>query len=81
MQNFLSPNPNDKKTNKRIKTEILGMKNDIILFGQQSENNNYNKSINRQILKNINITNSSKPRKEISLINKKICSYHFKTNS
>ena len=81
MQNFLSPNPNDKKTNKRTKTEILGMKNDIILFGQQSENNNYNKSINRQILKNINITNSNKPRKEISLINKKICSYHFKTNS
>ena len=81
MQNILSPNPNDKKVNKRTKTEILGMKNDIILFGQQSENNNYNKSINRQILKNINITNSSKPRKEISLINKKICSYHFKTNS
>ena len=81
MQNFLSPNPNDKKTNKRTKTEILGMNNDIILFGQQNENSNFNKSINRQILKNINITNSSKPRKEISLINKKICSYHFKTNS
>ena len=81
MQNILSPNPNDKKTNKRTKTEILGMNNDIILFGQQNENSNFNKSINRQILKNINITNSSKPRKEISLINKKICSYHFKTNS
>ena len=81
MQNFLSPNANDKKTNKRTKTEILGKKNDIILFGQQSENNNYNKSINRQILKNINITNSNKAKKEISLINKKICSYHFKTNS
>ena len=64
MQNFLSPNPNDKKTNKRIKTEILGMKNDIILFGQQSENNNYNKSINRQILKNINITNSNSLKKK-----------------
>ena len=81
MKNILSPNPNDKKTNKRTKTEILGMNNDIILFGQQNENSNFNKSINRQILKNINITNSSKPRKEISLINKKICSYHFKTNS
>ena len=81
MQSILSPNPNDKKINKRTKTEILGMKNDIILFGQQSENSNYSKSINRQILKNINITNSNKPRKEISLINKKICSYHFKTNS
>ena len=43
--------------------------------------NKYNKSINRQILKNINLTNGHKPHKDISLINKKIINNHFGINS
>jgi len=77
IKNVLSPNKDMKK---RTKTEILGPRNDVFLFGQQSEGNNYNKSINRQILKGINLTNSSKPRKDISLVNKKIVKYHFNLN-
>ena len=68
---------------KRTKTEILGTQSDIFLFGQQNEINpySYNKSINRQILKNINLTNTHRPHKDISLINKKIINYHFGINS
>ena len=65
---------------KRTKTEILGNKTDIFIFGQQPENISYNKSINRQILKNINLTNN-KPHKEIFLVNKKIINYHFNMNN
>ena len=67
-----------KKVKKRTKTEILGKK-DIFLFGQQSDvinPYNYNKSINRQILKNINLTNTNKLHKDTSLINKKKIHYH-----
>ena len=79
-KSLISPRNNMKK---RTKTEILGMKSDIFLFGQQNEINpyNYNKSINRQILKNINLTNTNKQHKDISLINKKIINYHFGINS
>ena len=77
IKNVLSPNKNMKK---RTKTEILGAKSDVYLFGQQNDGINYNKSINRQILKGINLTNSSKPRKDISLVNKKIVKYHFNLN-
>ena len=65
---------------KRTKTEILGNKTDIFIFGQQPENISYNKSINRQILKNINLTNN-KPYKEIFLVNNKIINYHFNMNN
>ena len=79
-KSIISPKNNMKK---RTKTEILGTQSDIFLFGQQNETNpnNYNKSINRQILKNINLTNTQKQHKDISLINKKIISYHFGINS
>ena len=77
---------NNKTTNhnnvkKRTKTEIIGNKTDIFIFGHQGDNNPYNKSINRQILKNINLTNNSKPHKDISLVNKKIINYHFNINN
>ena len=79
-------NPADAKIGnnnikKRTKTEILGNNTDIFIFGNQVDNNLYNKSINRQILKNINFTNNSKYHKEISLINKKIINYHFNINN
>ena len=79
-KSLISPRNNMKK---RTKTEFLGTKTDIFLFGQQNEINpyKYNKSINRQILKNINLTNGHKPHKDISLINKKIINYHFGINS
>ena len=79
-KSLISPRNNMKK---RTKTEILGTQSDIFLFGQQNEINpySYNKSINRQILKNINLTNTHKPHKDISLINKKIINYHFGINS
>ena len=79
-KSLISPRYNVKK---RTKTELLGTKNDIFVFGQQNEINpyKYNKSINRQILKNINLTNAHKPHKEISLINKKIINKHFGINS
>ena len=68
---------------KRTKTEILGMKTDKSLFAQTNEFNayHYNKSINRQILKSINLTSSNRPHKEISLINKKMLSCQFGINS
>jgi hypothetical protein len=75
IKNIISPYQNMKK---RTKTEISCTKSDIFLFGHQSEVN-CNKSINRQILKNINLTNKSNHKKEISLINKKI--YHFNINN
>ena len=70
-KSVISPNNNMKK---RTKTEILGIKTDKFLYGQNNEINgyNYNKSINRQILKNINSTSINRPHKEISLINKKM---------
>ena len=79
-KSLISPRNNVKK---RTKTELLGNKNDVFVFGQQNEINpyKYNKSINRQILKNINLTNAHKPHKEISLINKKIINNHFGINS
>jgi len=77
IKNIISPYQNMKK---RTKTEISGTKSDIFLFGHQSEVN-CNKSINRQILKNINLTNTSKHKKEMSLINKKIINYHFNINN
>ena len=67
-----------KNVKKRTKTEILGKK-DIFHFGQQKDvinPYNYNKSINRQILKNINLTNTSRTHKETSLINKKKINYY-----
>ena len=72
---------NNNNIKKRTKTEILGNKTDIFIFGRQGDNNPYNKSINRQILKNINFTNNSKPHKEISLVNKKVINYHFNINN
>ena len=77
-KNVFSPKKNMKK---RTKSEITGTKSDIFLFGQQNEINTYNKSINRQILKNINLTNVNKQKKEISLINKKIINSHFNINN
>ena len=66
---------------KRAKTEILGNKTDIFMFGKQPESTSYSKSINRQILKNINLTNNNKMHKEISLVNKKILNYQFNINN
>ena len=79
-KSILSPQNNMKK---RTKTEILGIKTDKFLFSQTNEicAYNYNKSINRQILKNINLTSSNRPHKEISLINKKMLSCQFGINS
>ena len=77
-KNVFSPKKNMKK---RTKSEITGTKSDIFLFGQQNEINTYNKSINRQILKNINLTNVNKQKKEISLINKKIINSRFNINN
>ena len=77
-KNVFSPKKNMKK---RTKSEMTGTKSDIFLFGQQNEINTYNKSINRQILKNINLTNVNKQKKEISLINKKIINSHFNINN
>ena len=74
-------NNNNNNMKKRTKTEILGNNTDIFIFGQQGDNYTYNKSINRQILKNINLTNNSKPHKEISLVNKKIINYHLNINN
>ena len=78
IKNAFSPRKNVKK---RTKTEITGAKSDIFLLGQQKEINQYNKSINRQILKNINLTNTNKQKKEISLVNKKIVNSHFNLNT
>ena len=80
-KSLITPHNNSKK---RTKTEIMGNKTDIFLFGQppnEINSYNYSKSINRQILKNINSSNISKPHKEMSLINKKILNYHFGLNS
>ena len=57
---------------KRNKTEMFMNKTDIFLFGQQFDGTQYKKSINRQILKNINLTSNKKGHKEISIVNKKI---------
>ena len=78
MKNAFSPRKNIKK---RTKTEITGAKSDIFLFRQQNEINPYNKSINRQILKNINLTNGNKQKKDIALVNKKIVNSHFNLNT
>ena len=79
-KSIISPQNNMKK---RTKTEILGIKKDKFLFSQANEINSYNysKSINRQILKSINLTSSNRPHKEISLINKKMLSCQFGMNS
>ena len=69
----------NKSLKKRTKTEILGKK-DIFLFGQQNDAinpYNYSKSINRQILKNINLTNINKPNRDTSLNNKININYHY----
>ena len=80
MKSIISPN-NKNNMRKRTKTEILGNKTDIFIFRQQNENNSYNKSINRQILKNINLTNNNRQHKEISLVNKKIVNRQFNLNN
>ena len=87
-KNFINSNNNKNIINnsnsnmkKRTKTEILGNNPNIFIFGQQGENSSYNKSINRQILKNINLTNNSKPHKDISLVNKKIINYRLNNNN
>lgn len=49
---------------KRNKTEMFMNKTDIFLFGQQFESNQYKKSINRQILKNINLIKIKKDIKK-----------------
>ena len=79
-KSIISPQNNMKK---RTKTEIMGIKTDKFLFSQANEINSYNysKSINRQILKSINLTSSNRPHKEISLINKKMLSCQFGINS
>ena len=79
-KSIISPQNNMKK---RTKTEIMGIKTDKFLFSQANEINSYNysKSINRQILKSINLTSSNRPHKEISLINKKMLSSQFGINS
>jgi hypothetical protein len=66
---------------KRNKTEMLMNKTDMFLFGQQFESNQYKKSINRQILKNINLTNNKKGHKEISIVNKKIINSKLNLNN
>jgi len=79
-KSIISPQNNMKK---RTKTEILGVKTDKFLFAQTNEINayNYNKSINRQILRSINLTSSNRPHKEISLINKKMLGCQYGANS
>ena len=66
---------------KRNNTEMIMNKTDILLFGQQFDSNQYKKSINRQILKNINLTNNKKGHKEISIVNKKIINYRLNLNN
>ncbi len=84
-KSIFSPNTkninNNNNMKKRTKTEILGNNTDIFIIGQQGDNNPYNTSINRQILKNINLTNNNKPHKEISLVNKKVMNYHSNNNN
>ena len=63
-----------KKSKKMAKTDLLDEKNEINMYTN-------NKSINRQILKNINLTNSNRPKKDISLVNKRIFNYHYNLNS
>ena len=67
---------------KRTKTDILGNQTDIFILGQQNEINSChgNKSINRQILKNINLTNTHKLQKNTYLINKKVINNKFDIN-
>ena len=79
-KSIISPKNNMKK---RTITEILGTKTDKFICTQENEINayNYNKSMNRQILKNINSSSINKPHKEISLTNKKIFNSQFGTNS
>ena len=66
---------------KRNKTEMFMNKTDIFLFGQQFESNQYKKSINRQILKNINLIKNKKGHKEISIVNKKIINDRLNLNN
>jgi len=79
-KSIISPKNNMKK---RTKTELLGAKTDKIIYTQAKEINtyNYNKSMNRQILKNINSSSINRPHKEISLTNKKMLSCQFGINS
>ena len=79
-KSIISPKNNMKK---RTKTEILGTKTDKIIFTQANEINayNYNKSMNRQILKNINSSSNNRPHNEISLTNKKMLGCQFDINS
>ena len=79
-KSIISPKNNMKK---RTNTDILGTKTDKIILTQANEINayNYNKSMNRQILKNINSSSINRPHKEISLINKKLLSCQFGINS
>ena len=83
-QSYLNKSGKDpsKTIKKRTKTEIVGAQSDVFLLGKQNEINpyNYNKSINRQILKNINLTSTHKT-KDISLLNKKVINNHFGINS
>ena len=76
---FISPRYNKQK---RTKTDILGNQTDIFILGQQNEINSChgNKSINRQILKNINLTNTHKLHKNTYLINKKVINNKFDIN-
>ena len=74
---FTTDNIKNHNMKKRTKTEILGNKKDLFIFGQQSEINPYNKSRNRKIFKNINSSNNSKPRKNISFLYKMNINYQF----
>ena len=76
---FISPRYNKQK---RTKTDILGNQTDIFILGQQNEINSChgNKSINRQILKSINLTNTHKLHKNTYLINKKVINNKFDIN-
>ena len=56
---------------KNARKGFLVMKKNLFSFSKKKDKNYYNKSINRQILKNINLTNSDKHKKKTSLFNNK----------
>ena len=65
---------------KNARKGFLVMKKNLFSFSKKKDKNYYNKSINRQILKNINLTNSNRNNKDNSLFNSKKTQFN-KTSS
>ena len=67
-KDILTPRDAPAKENLR---KLLVIKKDLFNFSKKKKINCHNKSISRQILKNINLTNSDKHKKKTSLFNNK----------